>query len=220
MSIVKATIIGLENLLQGQNDSLFKDIVLPTGIDKQILVDTIILKCAELEVYYFNPGYMKEVTNHFFEKHYKTFEKWVEGLSVTWNPIENYDRYEDWKDNGTDTKTGNRKDQSTASDTSTASGSGETKNNVTTYDSGTYKPDGQTESTSGSTSSSTTTGSNETDTTENGSREDIHTGHIHGNIGVTQAGEMLENWMDVWRFNIYDEIAGLYKDEFCVGVYV
>lgn len=220
MSIVKATIIGLENLLQSQNDSLFKDIVLPTGIDKQILVDTIVLKCAELEVYYFNPGYMKEVTNHFFKKHYNTFEKWVEGLSVTWNPIENYDRYEDWKDAGKDKKTGKRTDESSVQDTTEATGSGETKNNVTTYDSGTYKPDGQTESSSGSKSESTTHGNNQTDTEENGENENIHSGRIHGNIGVTQASEMLENWMDVWRFNIYDEIAGLYKDEFCVGVYV
>lgn len=220
MSIVKATIMGLENLLRGQNDSLFKNIVLPTGIDKSILVDTILLKCAELEVYYFSPQYMKMVTEHFFLKHQQTFEKWVEGLSVTWNPIENYDRYENWKDKGTDDRTGHRTDQSTASDTSSATGSGETASDVTTYDSGTYKPDGKTTSSSGSSSTASTTGNNESNTTDNGKHESEHDGHIHGNIGVTQAGEMLSNWMEVWRFNIYDEIAELYKDEFCVGVYV
>lgn len=218
--LAKITIMGMENFLKNDNDSLFKAIVLPDGINKETLVDTILLRCAELEVYYSDAYYMKAVTEHFFKKHLLTFEKWVESNAATWNPIENYDRYEDWTDNGTDERTGKRTDQSTASDSSTSSGSGETKQNVTTYDSGTYKPDGQTESTSGATSSSTTTGNNESNSTDNGKSENIHTGHIHGNIGVTESSTMLANFREVWKWNIYDEIANLYKDEFCVGVYV
>lgn len=218
--LAKITIMGMENYLQNENDSLFKSIVLPDGINKETLVDTILLRCAELEVYYADAYYMKAVTEHFFKKHLLTFEKWVEGQAVTWNPIENYDRYEDWKDTGKDKKTGERTDESSAHDITEGTGSGETKSNVTTYDSATYKPDGQTESSSGSKSESTTTGNNKTNTEENGENENIHSGRIHGNIGVTQASEMLENWREAWKWNIYDEIANLYKDEFCVGVYV
>ena len=218
--LAKITIMGMENFLKNDNDSLFKSIVLPDGINKETLVDTILLRCAELEVYYSDAYYMKAVTEHFFKKHLLTFEKWVEGQEVTWNPIENYDRYEDWKDNGTNKKTGEITGESSAADTTEVTGSGETKSNVTTYDSGTYKPDGQTESSSGSTSESTTGANTKTNSEESGENENIHSGRIHGNIGVTQASEMLENWREAWKWNIYDEIANLYKDEFCIGVYV
>lgn len=220
MSIAKMTIIGMEQFLRDQNDSIFKDIILPSGIDKETLVDEILLKCSEFEVYYASSYMMKNATKHFFKKHLNTFEKWVEGEEVTWNPVENYDRYEDWTDKGSDERTGNRKDVSSASDTNTTSGYGETKQNVTTYDSGTYKPDNQTESISGATSSSSTTGNNESNTTDKGTNESTHTGHIHGNIGVTQGSEMLRNWREVWNWSIYEAIADLYKDEMTVGVYV
>ena len=220
MSIAKMTIISFEKWLNAENDSIFKNITLPSGIDKQVLVDTILLKNAEFEVFYSDPYYMKRVTELFFNKHYHTFEKWVEAENLTWNPIENYDRYEDWTDKGSDERTGNRKDVSSASDTNITAGSGETKQNVTTYDSGTYKPDNQTESTSGATSSSSTTGNNESNTTDKGESESIHSGHIHGNIGVTQASDMVRGWRDVWSWNIYEAIADMYKDEFSIGVYV
>lgn len=220
MSIAKMTIIGMEQFLRDQNDSIFKDIILPSGIDKETLVDEILLKCSEFEVYYASSYMMKNATKHFFKKHLNTFEKWVEGEEVTWNPVENYDRWEDWTDKGSDERTGNRKDVSSASDTSTTSGSGETKQNVTTYDSGTYKPDNQTESTSGATSSSSTNGNNESNTTDKGTNESNHSGHIHGNIGTTQGSDMLRGWRDVWNWSIYEAIADLYKDEMTVGVYV
>ena len=218
--LAKMTLISFEKWLNAENDSIFKNITLPTGLDKQVLVDTILLKNAEFEVFYSDPYYMKKVTELFFNKHYHTFEKWVEGQAVTWNPIENYDRYEDWTDNGTNKKTGEMTGESSAADTTEVTGSGETKQNVTTYDSGTYKPDGQTESSSGSTSESTTGANTKTNSEENGESENIHTGRIHGNIGITQSSDMLAGWREVWKWNIYEAIADMYKDEFSVGVYV
>lgn len=220
MSLMKMTILSMEKWLNHENDSLFAEIDLPGGIDKDIMVQTILLRCAEFEVFYADPYYMKQVTTLFYKKHYKTFEHWVEGLSADWNPIENYDRYEDYKGNRKEDRTGKRSDESTSNDTTTASGSGSTESAVTTYESATYKPEGKTTSTSAS--GSTATGSNkaEAESTDNLQGEDTHEIHIHGNIGVTQASDMVLNYLEMWSWNIYEHIADLYKDEFCVGVYV
>lgn len=232
MSLAKMTILGMETYLKDENSSLFKDISLPNGINKDLVVDTIILKCAELETFYPDPYYMKAVTEHFFLKKYHTFEEWLRGLEATYNPIENYDRYEDWTDTGyqvgrtsadTDTKGSN---SSKASDTTGVTGSGTTTNTVTTDNSNVYQPDNQTSSSSGSTSNSSTEGSGEManhtnfvqDTSD--SKDDKHTGHIHGNIGVTTAPAMLKEFYDISVWNLYDHIADAYKCEFCVGVYV
>lgn len=216
----KITITTFENYLNSHNDSLFKDITLPTGINRDAMIKCILLRCAEFECFYADPYYMKTVTNLFFVKHYQTFEKWLEGLACTWNPIENYDRYEDYKGNVKEDRQGKREDESTSHDETTASGSGETANDVTTYESATYKPEGKSTSSSSSGSSADGTNNSKAASTDNMTGEDSHTSHIHGNIGVTQAGDMVLNWMETWQWNIYEHIADLYKDEFCVGVYV
>lgn len=207
-----------------ENNSLFKNISLPPGIDKDLVVDTIILKCAELETFYPDPYYMKAVTEHFFLKKYHTFEEWLRGLEATYNPIENYDRYEDWNDIGrksSDTDT-NGSNSSKASDTTGVTGSGTTTNTVTTDNSNVYQPDNQTSSTSGSNSTSSTEGSGEMKNHTNFLEDTAgsHKGHIHGNIGVTTAPAMLKEFYDISVWNLYDHIADAYKCEFCVGVYV
>ena len=212
MSLMKMTIMGMENYLKSDNDSLFKNISLPIGLDKQLVMDAIMLRCAELEVYYSDPHYMKAVTEHWFMKKYHTFEEWLRGLNSTYNPIENYDRYEDW----TDKRTGKREDDNTLSDVAASSGSGTTATDVTADTSSSYLPDSEVTSSSSATSNQTTTGHNESNSSDNGE----HSGHIHGNIGVTTAPAMLEEFYKISEWNIYDHIADAYKNEFCVGVYV
>lgn len=212
MSLMKMTILGMENYLKSDNDSLFKNISLPIGLDKQLVMDAILLRCAELEVYYSDPQYMKAVTEHWFLKKYHTFEEWLRGLNATYNPIENYDRYENW----TDKRKGTREDDNTLSDSATSSGSGTTATDVTADTSSSYLPDSEVSSSSSATSNQTTTGHNESNSTDDGE----HTGHIHGNIGVTTAPAMLEEFYKISEWNIYDHIADAYKNEFCVGVYV
>ena len=157
MSLMKATIMGMERILKSDNNSLFKNISLPIGLDKQIVIDTILLRCAELEVYYPDPDYMQMVTEHWFHKNYHTFEEWLKGINATYNPIENYDRWEDW----TDKRTGTREDDNTLSDAASSSGSGTTSTDVTADTSSSYLPDSEVSSSSSATSSQTTTGHNE-----------------------------------------------------------
>ena len=106
---------------------------------------------------------------------------------------------------------------------------------MSAFDSSSYEPkdkqtqDGSTGSssisneTSGVNSASMGTSKTDTQNTESeigSSAESIkHTAHLYGNIGVTTSTQMLTEFMDFNRFNIYEQIANLFIDEFCIMVY-
>ena len=43
---------------------------------------------------------------------------------------------------------------------------------------------------------------------------------LYGNIGVTTSQQMLQSELDVARWNVYEQIADLFVDEFCIMIYV
>lgn len=47
----------------------------------------------------------------------------------------------------------------------------------------------------------------------------IHKARLYGNIGVTTSQQMLQSELDIARWNIYEHIADLFCEEFCIMVY-
>lgn len=93
--------IGLNQyLLQMKDQTLFDLLELPDLIDKETVVDNILLQGGEFEVLYADPEFMRNAIGMWGRKHYYTFEKWAIAQSLTYNPLENYDRIEDWQDTG------------------------------------------------------------------------------------------------------------------------
>lgn len=58
-----------------------------------------------------------------------------------------------------------------------------------------------------------------TQTTTAGVEQTTHTAHLYGNIGVTTSTQLLEDFLRVERFNIYEQIADIFADEFSIQVY-
>lgn len=112
------------------------------------------------------------------------------------------------RDAGTDSRTtrdagterGTERDAGTQSGTERDAGT----ENMTSRDAGT---DGNTVRSAGSEN-------------ENGSKTLIHTLHRYGNQGTTMSQQMLQAELDVRRWNVYEHIADIFVDEFCVMVYV
>ena len=98
MAIMKITILGLEMALKPENKSVFDLMNLPTGIDKDALTDNIILEGGDFEVLYADPYMFRAAVGTWTSKYYRTFEKWVNALNLEYNPLENYDRMEDYSD--------------------------------------------------------------------------------------------------------------------------
>lgn len=90
--------------------SIFDGVVLPEGIDPNIVKDDIIEKCGDLYPYYQVPPRVKLAITRFFAEYYHNFEMMYKALTNEYNPIENTDwseksqRKVNSKDNGTDNR--------------------------------------------------------------------------------------------------------------------
>lgn len=161
MSIAKITMIGLETALAYRNESIFDLLNLPDGIDKDTVEGNILMEGGEFEVLYADPNFMKQMVGIWSKKHYRTFDKWIKALNIEYAPLENYDRFEEWDDTGSENI--NTKRSGTTSDTSSGSVNnsrsehdnehmsgdnkvvteGKTENEVSAFDSNTYQPENQ-----------------------------------------------------------------------------
>lgn len=223
MSIMKITLLGLEMALTPSGKSIFDLLNLPDGIDKDAVVDNITLEGGDFEILYADPYMFRAAVGVWSKKHYRTFEKWVAALAIEYNPLENYDRMEDYTD------TSNRGEKTTAGNTRTLNNEDkETLNTSTTdehtvsaFDSSSYQP-----SDKNSVSNTGTDTFNHTGTikdegsgslTANG--KNVHEGRIHGNIGVTTSQQMLQSELDIARFNLIQQITDLFLTEFTLMIY-
>lgn len=94
-----------------ENKDLFDNLTLPDGIDKDTLMENILLQGGEFEVMYGDPWFMRDAIGTWSRKWQRTFEKWLAVLNVEYNPLENYDRIEAWTDTmGRGAKTHSRRD--------------------------------------------------------------------------------------------------------------
>lgn len=215
MASAKITLIGFYNYMNASNDDLFALLHVPAGIDKETLVNDILLKGGEFEVLYSNPELMKDYIGIWSKKYQRTFERWLKALSIDYNPLENYDRMEDWvDDNKRDTK---RTESATGSDTSSSSGSGTNEGERSAFDSSSYQPHDKT--TTSSTGSNTSYSTTDANGNINENELNKRTGRAHGNIGVTTSQQMLEAELQISKWNLYDEISDLFLSEFCIYTY-
>lgn len=231
MSLAKITLIGQETVLQNENKSVFDLLNLPTGIDKDDCVDNIILECGEFETLYSDPFFMRAAIGTWSKKHYRTFEKWINALNLEYNPLENYDRQEEWTDTGNKQNTLDFTDATTTTTTGktttegTSEQNGFTEDQVSAFDSNTYQEsekhivDTDESHEDEVNSTNEMLNSSKQNTEGNEDSESIHTGRIHGNIGVTTSQQMLQSELDIARFNIIQEITNLFMEELCIMVY-
>lgn len=62
--------------------------------NKEILLATIFNIGGDFGALYENPMYFKYMSDIWFEKHRRTFQKWFDAFDLSYNPIENYSRKE------------------------------------------------------------------------------------------------------------------------------
>lgn len=95
MASAKWTLIGMYQY----DDTIFNDMILPTGIDADLFKQSLLMEKGEFEVLYPNPDFMRHSIQLWSAKWFRTFSEWLKGTQAQWNPIYNYDRYEEgWDD--------------------------------------------------------------------------------------------------------------------------
>lgn len=238
--MAKITLIGMHNWL---GDPLFQGVTVPQGASKDLLINTILLNYGEMETLYASPDFMQfAIKNWSGCVQYKMSRLWGT-TQQEYDPIENYNRYEDSTETPNITRTGSHSETSNGSTTSNGTTStntsnetignenGNTEQTVSAFNSGSYQPQNKTANVSDTTSTDTGTAATTASTTgeENktveGSSTDTETGtrkytsHTHGNIGVTTSQQMLQSERDVAQFNFYWEMAKDFAKTLLVMVY-
>lgn len=132
MATLSLSILGLYNYCLEHDDDLFESLTVPEEVDKDVLVNNIIMQAAPFETLYPDPDVMKSFIGIWSEANAEKWQKiadlWVEAQEF--NPLENFDRTEeetiqnsgkDQDDNtqtrnlaGSDNRTVNLQDQRTA----------------------------------------------------------------------------------------------------------
>ena len=201
----KAT-LSLLGLYQYDN-TIFDQLVLPEGMDKSAYIGMLLAETAEMEVLLPNPKTLKSVIGIWSSAHLTQWERLWTTTQLEYNPIENYDRKEDWTD----------RNQTSSSVKSIDKGTGNTSNNDVTknagFDSGNLVTSSQNDNKSESNSTQEGESSGES------SEKQEHSGRMHGNIGVTTTQQMINEEREVNQWNMYDYLVTEFKRQFLLLVY-
>ena len=224
--MAKLTLIGMEQFLNPDH-SVFEDLELPEGIDKETLIDTILLRCNEFELLYPDPNFMTAAVTVWGKKHYWTFDKWIKVMNKEYDPLYNKDYHEEWTDThegsgatvGSDSRSDDytRTDNLKAETDITETHSEKAYNNASFVDTTKDVTDGEVKNTGtqrNAGSSSGTFGNESSDTYEN-----THEYHGYGNIGIMSSQQLFRDEVSTTSWSIYEAISDMFCSEFCIMIY-
>ena len=226
-------LIAIENYLNKSEKSIADNWILEgvDEFDKDTLLASIIFKAGTFEPIYTDPDYFYLMCGYFWKKWERTFTKWFTALNIEYNPLENYDRHEEWSESGSNSgssSTADNRTETTDNDTTESLTRGEDstiENSISAFDSNSYSDHDK--SVNDTDIEQSITGTNDTTFTSAGTMannisnesESEHKGHLHGNIGVTTSQEMLKSELDISSWNIYEHISDIFIRDLLVAVY-
>lgn len=200
-------LINIIKLYEGQDKDIFNGIVLPNGLDRDLVINSILDLSATYIPLYTDYDLFNMKNKVFFQRNLDNFTLMYQALKEEYNPIHNYDRYEDKDESNIFDETTERTVNNTDSENNTS------ENQVSAFDRSIYQPKQKDiyNGSANSNSSDNYTGNNTNKyTTKN---------HLYGNIGVTTSQQMLESEIDLrTKYNIYEIIARLWYNEFMIRV--
>ena len=206
----KLSVLGLYRW----NNKIFSDMAIPEGVDGEILTWKILEECAEMEVLYSDPDYMRASLYNWSSAMLPNWKKINEALTAEYNPIWNKDgKITEVNEYGAIIQSG--------SETGTGTGNGSTSTNETDKVAGFNSDSTHTrEERSGSGTQTTRTSTDSTSSNRQEAHTDKRTVIEQGNIGVTESSAMVRHEVEVRQeFNIYQIITEDFKKHYCLMVY-
>lgn len=199
----RLSILGLYRF----SSTVFELFRVPSGVDRQTVIDRILRLNAEYEILYPDLDYMRFAIGSWCNERMDVWQRLYNTTLYDYDPIANYDRREEWTDKGStaDERETGETETGSASATDTQSTAGFNTDSPKLHDQG---------ATTGQSSRNTNVSS-----TANGSSNSYHEGRVHGNIGVTSTQQLITQEREVSEFNIIEYIADDFAREFCLLVY-
>lgn len=188
-------------------DEVFKDIIIPSSYDKEILINTILSECMMYQPLYVELPIFNQMIVNFFKLNYVNFEKlsylydleYIKDYNPIWNKDGSYIEKEEYKkDNTFNSNINENSNQNNI-------------NQVSAYDSRDFQNNNK----------DTLTSSDNTSKNDTGKESFTHKieRDEKGNIGVTTTMQMIKEEMNVHRdssYNKYEIIAKKFYDEFFI----
>ena len=219
------SILGLYNY----QPAIFNSLTIPTSVDRETLIDNIIMEAAELELLIPNADILGRLIGNWSKTRLAAWNRMIGALDAEYNPIENSDRYEDHLEDYTrdlkesDNYTRDLKENDNytrnLTDSGNNSSSGSTQNSRTGYNSGDLQVTDSSSSEDHSNDTRSYTGSDDRNKGYTGGDTRHTVIHTHGNIGVTTNQKMVEAELKLRQYDIYKLITNEFIDTFCIGVY-
>lgn len=211
--------------------TILKELDLPEGMSEETMGDYIYMYAGENETRYSDPDILERLVHTWFTSRKTDFQYMWDALHAEYNPIENYDRHDDFTEeiDSTTNRESNVKTtqegEANTEDSSTTTPGRITEEQVSAFDSGSYQPAKKIAESGTESSEGTSHGTNNSTTAGEGTEKTVldHTkknvGRSHGNIGVTTNQQMIESELQLRRFNLYKTIALEFEDEFTIPIY-
>lgn len=218
------SILGLHNYTNG---AVWDELILPEGIDREVLIGNILLECAELEVIYPDPDIMTSAIGLWSAAELDSWRKLHATTTLDYNPIWNKDgtvtesevNHRLHKELGSD-------DEEFRSEGSSSRGqydTGDVTTKVSAYDAGTFQDREKNSTTANSTEHVIADNVNKTERDVDRDNMDSDDRYYErretGNIGVTTTQQMIKEEREVDQFHIDDYIVQSFKKRFCLLVY-
>lgn len=226
---------------------ILTDIDLPDGMDADAMKNYIFMYAGDNECRYGNAEMLDMLVHSWFSSRKHDFQYMWDAMNADYNPIENYDRQEDFttttegNENGTKKEDTTRKGDKTGNidttqheETNTTITPGRiSTTEASAFNSSDYQPSSKTSESGTEKSQSVSDGTgnqkskeNENETvgmtgSHNTDRNETqhNVGRAHGNIGVTTSQQMIESELVLRQKNVYKMIALEFEDEFTITVY-
>lgn len=207
----RLSIVGLYEY----DPTIFEDLTPPTGVQKQDVIDSILLECSDLELLYPSLNMMKIAIRAWSIREHETWQKLQDTITVTYNPL--------WNVDATIQETGStsREREGTGNNSREREGTGSNGGTKTNSVKG-YNSTNWSDNEKDVTSDSQTWSEDDSDSqtwSEDDSEEETRTTRRTGNIGVTSSQDLIKQEREVAMFNIIDYIVGSFKKRFCLLIY-
>ena len=186
------SILGLYNY----DSSIFENMVVPVGVDKELLIDNILLDNANISLVYTDYEFMKHAIRMWSSSELDIWTKLFNTFNEEYNPLWNVD------ENTTETR------DIDTTDNSVSRNSGEDVSSVKGFNNDTWAEHDKLNS------------SNNGAVDSEGTVREVFTRKRGGNIGVTMSQQLLEAELNVRpKLNIYNYISNSFKKRFCNMIY-
>lgn len=225
------SLLGLKRL----NEGILGELVVPEGVDIELVKDNLLAETAELEVIYPDAYFVQAMIGRWSAKELPVWDRLYKTTLLEYNPIENYDRKEKWTEDENTT----RNTDSEASGTSKTETEGTSKQHreneiehgqnkyVSAYNETNFTPTERTQDSQQEIGDTTQeddgnvniTAKSGNITDETGKRLLDREGKISGNTGFYTKQKMIEQERDIAEYNIIDVIISSFKNRFCLQVY-